>query len=118
MLYSFCELNNFDEVANMAIRKGTVKGKFGGEICECDVEGNFVYDSNYGADADGNRGISAEFIEDCFVTEAFIELEDGVRNLTDKECDLVDFNLDDVEWEECDESDFEPDCDERDWYDD
>ena len=36
--------------------------------CTLQIQGSFVTDDNYGADADGNRGVSMSFVEDFYVT--------------------------------------------------
>lgn len=49
-----------------------------------EVEVCFVYDSNYGADADGNKGIGMYFLEDIYPVED-ITVDNEGNTLTEKE---------------------------------
>lgn len=59
------------------------------------------YDSNYGADADGNRGMGVWFLED--VTWDLPDIDDDGNTLSDSEKKMVDgllnLSVDDIEWE-------------------
>jgi hypothetical protein len=56
----------------------------GDEIVTIEVDAwiTYSYDSDYGSDADGNRGVEMRFVED-------VELDVGGLPLTDKEIELI-----------------------------
>lgn len=83
-----------------------------GKLYRIDVEVKFVTDPNYGADADGNRGMSMTFLDDWKVLAA--EDEDGnvldVKNLPAE----VEAKLEkEVEKIEAKDDDDGSDCDDR-----
>lgn len=71
-----------------------------GKIVGSEVSLKIVHDSNYGADADGNRGIPTTFIEDVyFATPKFTldgELLD-VQEMEEAEL-LIESKIDDTNW--------------------
>jgi hypothetical protein len=60
-----------------------------GKVVTAEVEATLVHESNYGADVDGNRGISADFVEDIYLTtpidDPLWECDDNDRPLTEDE---------------------------------
>ena len=76
----------------------TVKFNYRGDDCEADVIVKMYEDPNYGADADGNRGVAMDFVDEVIVIEAR-KTNGDVLNLTEQledliiELDLSGYNL-------------------------
>lgn len=51
-----------------------------GKVVTAEVEATLVRDSNYGADIDGNRGVSVDFVEGIYLT---VPIEHEVWNVDD-----------------------------------
>ena len=66
----------------------TVKFNYRDDDCEADVIVKMYEDSNYGADADGNRGMPMDFIDEVIVIEAR-KVNGDVLNLTEQLEDLI-----------------------------
>jgi hypothetical protein len=47
----------------------TVEVDIDGQVFSVTIEASFYMESNYGADADGNRGIEAWFMDDYILTD-------------------------------------------------
>ena len=58
-----------------------------GKKISAEVEVHYCIDNNYGADADGNRGVSALFIEDVIVDD--LTHDDDGNPLTEEETILA-----------------------------
>lgn len=72
--------------------------EYRGDKCEADILVKMYEDPNYGADADGNRGVSMDFVDEVVVIEART-IKGDVLNLTQEledlitELDLSNFDL-------------------------
>jgi hypothetical protein len=66
----------------------TVKFTYREDECEADVIVKMYNDPNYGADADGNRGMSMDFVDEVIVIEART-LKGDVLNITKELEDIV-----------------------------
>lgn len=66
----------------------TVKFTYREDECEADVIVKMYEDPNYGADADGNRGVSMDFVDEVIVIEART-IRGDVLNLTQELEDLI-----------------------------
>lgn len=53
-----------------------------------EMNATFIYDANYGADADGNRGMGVWFVDDVYPTHEIAYDDDG-RRLTREEIELA-----------------------------
>lgn len=69
-----CDISHEDEDIDIPCEK--VNFIANGKKCSSDVELVIVHDPNYGADADGNRGIPMDFIEELRVMSLVV---DGVE---------------------------------------
>jgi hypothetical protein len=87
--------------------KGNIRGMLGNVVVDCTIEADYFVDNHYGADADGNRGIRAEFYEYDHVTEATYVLTD--EPVEKEKLDDIKYELDNVEWDGMDEDDYEGD---------
>jgi len=78
---------------------------------EIEVDYTFVTDNNYGADADGNRGVRMSFLDDFSFKIRTEEGEDVTNNikLNDKELyDIITKKVDEeAEGLDCDEDSYE-----------
>jgi len=69
-----------------------VEFEIDGEMFTADVSYTEVVDSNYGADADGNRGVRMTFIEDIEI-ERVVDSQGNERKLTGEMEMLIEANL-------------------------
>jgi hypothetical protein len=77
------------------------------------VSAQLVHDSHYGADADGNRGVPMDFIEDVTVESVAATDDEPISDDDKKEVEkLAEAKADKHEWE-APEPDY-PDYDDRD----
>lgn len=108
----------------MRKNKNTGQGTCNREFTLLEYNGRFInvsysavvevsHDSNYGADADGNRGMSMDFIDDVVVSETpkvfYVnevsgkEVEISVANLSQKNKDWLEGAIDedakDIDWD-------------------
>ena len=60
----------------------------GDKTVTAEMIATFVYDSSYGADADGNRGMGVWFVDDVYPTHEIAYDDDG-RRLTREEIELA-----------------------------
>jgi len=52
-----------------------------------EVEADVIYESNYGADADGNRGIPAYFVEETIVKVSDVDITELISQ---KDMEVID----------------------------
>lgn len=62
---------------------------------EIDYEATFLHDSNYGADADGNRGIPITFLDNIRIEDVDFIHTDGRRERA-KFCDLTQVEQEEI----------------------
>lgn len=101
--------------------RNEVKHTFYVEYGEVEYEvigcATLIHDSNYGADADGNRGVSMDFIDDisfelCEEAKKLPEADqNAIFDLAEKLGDKHDWADDIIEPDEPDYDDYEPDYD-------
>lgn len=72
-----------------------------GKEVETSIEVKLVYDSNYGADADGNKGFPITFIEDVFILPFETDLNGNILSKDEiiEAEELFDNEIDLIEWE-------------------
>ena len=101
-------------------REFTVKLASGREVT-AEVEVKLVHDGNYGADADGNRGMAMDFLDDVYLSipitdKSWANDENGPFSEAEKKEaeELLIKAAEDHDWVDDmrdSEPDYEPDCD-------
>jgi hypothetical protein len=97
-------------------REFTVELKSGKQVT-AEVSITFSHDSNYGADADGNRGVPMDFTDDVYVCDTLDKDDEGEELLPEEinEADgLLCAAAEDHDWS----ADMEPDYPDEEDYDD
>ena len=70
--------------------QGHVWGVYNGEKVKCYVSGEACHDPNWGADADGNRGISMDYVDDLTIDEC--------EDVPENEWDNIKIDDSDITW--------------------
>jgi hypothetical protein len=69
--------------------KGNIRINVAGREYNCEVDVDVVTDPNYGADADGNRGVSMDFMEEVVFTKIEDAESGDLIEPIDEESELV-----------------------------